>query len=100
LQLKLLIIALIIVGMANVYLEIGGDENFIIVTPSQKECLKSWVDVEGEYDIYGPEVFDGHSIVSVGTKLESNYQTSTTLAGRRQLTWPVFRFNFKACFFR
>jgi hypothetical protein len=43
LQLKLLII----VGMANVYLEIGGDENFIIVTPSQKECLKSWVDVEG-----------------------------------------------------
>jgi hypothetical protein len=75
LQLKLLIIALIIVGMANVYLEIGGDENFIIVTPSQKECLKSWVDVEGEYDIYGPEVFDGHSIVSVGTKLESNFET-------------------------
>ena len=60
--------------MANVYLEIGGDENFIIVTPSQKECLRSRVDVAGEYNIYGPEVFDGHSIVLVGTKLESNFE--------------------------
>jgi len=29
-----------------------------------------------------------------------DYQTSTTLAGRRQLTWPVSWFDFKACFFR
>jgi len=31
---------------------------------------------------------------------EQFYQTSTTLAGWRQLTWPVFRFDFKACFLR
>jgi len=29
----------------------------------------------------------------------ATYQTSTTLAGRRQLTWPVFWFDFMACFF-
>jgi len=28
-----------------------------------------------------------------------SYQTSTTLAGWRQLTWPLFWFDFKACFF-
>ena len=27
-------------------------------------------------------------------------QTSTSLADRRQLTWPVFRFDFIACFLR
>jgi len=38
--------------------------------------------------------------VLFGFDHQNMYQTSTTLAGRRQLTWPVFGFDFIACFLR
>jgi hypothetical protein len=65
----------IIIGSLNLWYLYPKPERLILVTYQQKACLNSWVGIENEYPIYGPEIFEEHSLVSVKKHFSDKFES-------------------------
>jgi hypothetical protein len=75
---NILLIIAIIIGLLNLWYINQQPERLILVTPEQKSCLDSWVGVENEYALFGPEIFEGHSLVTVKKHFTNEFESDVS----------------------
>lgn len=75
-QVKLLLILLIIIGLINIKFIVEGDDKFIIVSHSQKQCLMNFhggTEIKVDHEIYGPEILQNFSIITLNSDLTEDF---------------------------